>query len=112
MTDDLVSNLREMARQYTDNQYNLYARSAGRIEKLEELVKRLRDDNSSLIDDFDKDFLRQETRIEKLETALREIADIEREDLPKPVGAAEGTLWVILAGCVEVARKALGENNE
>ena len=32
---DLVSNLREMARQYTDNQYNLYARSADRIEKLE-----------------------------------------------------------------------------
>ena len=46
-------------------------------------------------------------RIEKLETALRKIADIEHEDLPKPVGAAEGTLWVILAGCVEVARKAL-----
>ena len=73
MTDDLVSNLREMARQYTDNQYNLYARSADRIEKLEELVKRLRDDNSSLIDDFDKDFLRQETRIEKLEAALTHI---------------------------------------
>ena len=46
-------------------------------------------------------------RIEKLEAALRKIADIEHEDLPKPVGAAEGTLWVILAGCVEVAEKAL-----
>ena len=45
--------------------------------------------------------------IEKLEAALRKIADIEHEDLPKPVGAAEGTLWVILAGCVEIARKAL-----
>lgn len=48
-----------------------------------------------------------ENRIEKLEAALRKIADIEHEDLPKPVGAAEGTLWVILAGCVEVAEKAL-----
>jgi len=48
-------------------------------------------------------------RIEKLETALRQIADIEHEDLPKPTGAAEGTLWVILAGCVEVAEKALEE---
>jgi hypothetical protein len=46
-------------------------------------------------------------RIEKLGTALRKIADIEHEDLPKPVGAADGTLWVILAGCVEVAEKAL-----
>jgi hypothetical protein len=46
-------------------------------------------------------------RIEKLEAALRKIADIEHEDLPKPAGAAEGTLWVILAGCVEVAEKAL-----
>jgi hypothetical protein len=47
------------------------------------------------------------TRNKQLETALRKIADIEHEDLPKPVGTAEGTLWVILAGCVEVAEKAL-----
>ena len=46
-------------------------------------------------------------RIEELEAALQKIADIEQEDLPKPAGAAEGTLWVILAGCVEVAEKAL-----
>lgn len=53
-----------------------------------------------------------ETRIEKLEKALQKIADIEHEDLPKPVGAAEGTLWAILAGCVEVAEKALeGEDD-
>jgi hypothetical protein len=51
-------------------------------------------------------------RIEKLEAALRQIADIEHEDLPKPTGAAEGTLWVILAGCVEVAEKALEEKND
>ena len=51
-------------------------------------------------------------RIEKLEKALQKIADIEHEDLPKPVGAAEGTLWAILAGCVEVAEKALeGEDD-
>ena len=40
---DLVSNLREMARQYTDNQYNLYARSADRIEKLEAALRDLSD---------------------------------------------------------------------
>ena len=40
---DLVSNLREMARQYTDNQYNLYARSADRIEKLEAALRRIID---------------------------------------------------------------------
>ena len=50
---------------------------------------------------------KQDERIEKLEKALRKIADIEHQDLPKPVGAAEGTLWVILAGCVDVAEKAL-----
>jgi hypothetical protein len=50
-------------------------------------------------------------RIEKLEVALRKIADIEHEDLPKPTGAAEGTLWAILAGCVEVAEKALEERD-
>ena len=54
-----------------------------------------------------------EARIEKLEAALRKIADIEHEDLPKPVGAAEGILWAILAGCVEVAEKALeGKDGE
>ena len=51
-------------------------------------------------------------RIEKLEAALRKIADIEHEDLPKPAGAAEGTLWAILAGCVEVARKALEKKDD
>ena len=40
---DLVSNLREMARQYTDNQYNLYARSADRIEKLEAALRKIKD---------------------------------------------------------------------
>ena len=50
--------------------------------------------------------------IKKLEKALQKIADIEHENLPKPVGAAEGTLWVILAGCVEVAKKALEEKND
>ena len=53
-----------------------------------------------------------EVRIEKLEAALRKIADIEHEDLPKPSNTAEGTLWVILAGCVEVARKALEKKDE
>jgi hypothetical protein len=53
----------------------------------------------------------QRSRSEKLEAALRKIADIEHEDLPKPTGAAEGTLWAILAGCVEVAEKALEERD-
>ena len=69
----------------------------------DDLVKRL-------ADEFDKAMVlvdQQNCRIEKLEAALRKIADIEHEDLPKPVGAAEGALWVILAGCVEVAEKAL-----
>lgn len=55
---------------------------------------------------------KQDDRIKKLEEALWKIADIEHEDLPKPVGAAEGTLWVILAGCVEVAEKALEGKDE
>jgi hypothetical protein len=55
------------------------------------------------------DIVGYKIRNTQLEAALRKIADIEHEDLPKPVGAAEGTLWVILAGCVEVAIKALEE---
>jgi hypothetical protein len=50
---------------------------------------------------------RMKARIEKLEAALQGIADIEHEDLPKPVSAAEGTLWAILDGCVVVAKRAL-----
>ena len=53
-----------------------------------------------------------EARIEKLEAALQGIADIEHEDLPKPVSAAEGTLWAILDGCVVVAKRALEGKNE
>jgi len=50
--------------------------AANRIEKLETLIEKLRDDNSFLIDSFDKDFLRQDSRIEKLEAALREIVEL------------------------------------
>ena len=53
-----------------------------------------------------------EDRIKKLEAALRSIADIEHEYLPKPVSAAEGTLWAILDGCVVVAKRALEGKNE
>ena len=72
---DLIERLREVGGMSDDGATRWYINpdgpeAADRIEKLEELVKRLRDDNSSLIDDFDKDFLRQETRIEKLEAAL------------------------------------------
>jgi len=72
-----------------------------------DLVKRLRERLRQYVDNeynFDK---QAADRIEQLEAALREIANIAHEDLPKPVCAAEGTLWVILAGCVEVASKAL-----
>ena len=73
----------------------------------DDLVKQLRERSRQYVDNeynFDK---QAADRIEKLEAALQKIADIEQEDLPKPAGAAEGTLWVILAGCVEVAEKAL-----
>ena len=99
MTDDLVKRLREVSGMNDDGATRWYINpdgpeAADRIEKLE--------------DELHHCF----HRIEELQAALRKIADIEHENLPKPAGAAEGTLWVILAGCVEVARKALGENNE
>jgi hypothetical protein len=65
------------------------------------------DINETSINSLHRRYLQAKDRIEKLEAALRKIADIDHEDLPKPAGAAEGTLWVILAGCVEVAEKAL-----
>jgi hypothetical protein len=71
------------------------------------LIEMLRANGSWEADAAASKLQSQANRIEKLEAALRKIADIEHEDLPKPVGAAEGTLWVILAGCVEVAEKAL-----
>jgi len=89
------------------------------ITRLKEENRQLREDKKELLAElyslaFDEGILGKHgalsvtaSRIEKLEAALRKIADIEHEDLPKPVGAAEGTLWVILAGCVEVAEKAL-----
>jgi hypothetical protein len=76
-------------------------RRAGHVAKLEARIEKLEDE---LLHCFH--------RINALQTALRKIADIEHEDLPKPVGAAEGTLWVILAGCVEVAGKALEGKDE
>ena len=41
MTDDLVKRLREAARQYVDNEYNLHARAAERIKALEAALKRI-----------------------------------------------------------------------
>jgi hypothetical protein len=74
------------------------------------LVKDLRFWNGSI--DSDKKMQKAADRIEKLEAALRGIADIEHEDLPKPVSAAEGTLWAILDGCVVVAKRALEGKDE
>ena len=101
MSDDLVRRLRCYA-DLNDAVFHpwVYGEAADRIEKLEtnfQLQLEWYLSNKRVLDD----------RIKKLEVALRKIADIEHEDLPKPAGAAEGTLWVILAGCVEVARKAL-----
>jgi hypothetical protein len=39
MTDDLVKRLRDAQRQYVNNEYNLYARAADRIEKLEKALR-------------------------------------------------------------------------
>ena len=41
MSDDLVKRLREASRQYVDNQYNLQARAADRIEKLEAALREI-----------------------------------------------------------------------
>jgi hypothetical protein len=75
MTDDLVKRLRSPNGPFNwEDAVAAYLEAADHIEKLETLIEKLRDDNSSLIDGFDKDFLRQDSRIEKLEAALREIA--------------------------------------
>ena len=76
------------------------------------LIEMLRANGSWEADAAASKLQSQANRIEKLEAALRKIADIEHEDLPNPVGAAEGTLWVILAGCVDVAEKALEGKND
>ena len=76
MTDDLVKRLRSPNGPFNwEDAVATYLEAADRIEKLEALIEKLRDDNSFLIDSFDKDFLRQDSRIEKLEAALREIGD-------------------------------------
>jgi hypothetical protein len=41
MTDDLVKRLREAARQYVDNEYNLHARAADRTEQLEAALREI-----------------------------------------------------------------------
>jgi len=106
MTDDLVERLREEATADTSTCSKLAEEAADRIEQLEAQL------TQSQLKRWAARWEEQSDRIEKLEAALREIADIEHEDLPKPVGAAEGTLWVILAGCVEVAEKALEKKDD
>jgi hypothetical protein len=41
MTDDLVKRLREAERQYVDNEYNLHARAADRIEWMQDIIARI-----------------------------------------------------------------------
>jgi hypothetical protein len=84
---DLVSNLREMARQYTDNQYNLYARAADRIEHLENRCANLLVGNCAL-----------NIRSDKLEAAL--------EDALQYVSRAD---WHYLK---DETRKALEEKDD
>lgn len=50
------------------------------------------------------------SRIKKLKAALRKISDVGDEALPSPNLAKEAAdLWVCLAMCVDVARKALDD---
>ncbi len=88
---DLVSNLREMARQYTDNQYNLYARSADRIEKLEATVAMWKGIHEGAV-------LAMQGHIQKLEAALRSI----RDDHSFSRGDWQG----------DIAREVLGEKDD
>jgi hypothetical protein len=77
MTDDLVKRLRSPNGPFNwEDAVATYLEAADRIEKLEALIEKLRDDNSLLIDSFDKDFLRQDSRIEKLEAALKELLSL------------------------------------
>ena len=39
MTDDLVKHLRNAGRAFVDNEYNLHARAADRIEQLEKALR-------------------------------------------------------------------------
>ena len=56
---------------------------------------------------------KQTKRIERLEAALRAIADIEKQELFKPLGEREAELWIILTKSVDVARAALeGKKND
>ena len=98
---DLVSNLREMARQYTDNQYNLYARAADRIEHLENRCANLLVGNGAL-----------NIRSDKLEAALREIAA--GYETPWSTSTVGNMLDVaeILSERIGIARKALEEDDD
>jgi hypothetical protein len=91
--------------------------AADRIEKLEMLIEKLRDDNSFLIDSFDKDFLRQDSRIEKLEAALRHCINALREyemgdDRPRgPIPNDDLRPWLL--GAMDNAVQALeGKKDE
>ena len=54
--------------------------------------------------------VRDTDRIEKLEAALRKISDVGDEAMPSINLAKEAAdLWVCLAMCVDVARKALDD---
>jgi hypothetical protein len=41
MTDDLVKHLRNAGRAFVDNEYNLHARAADRIEELQETIAKI-----------------------------------------------------------------------
>ena len=105
MTDDLVNQARlSLWSAYCDMKMEL-GDARNHIKELEATVAMWKGIHEGAV-------LAMQGHIKELEAALRKIADIEHEDLPKPAGAAEGTLWAILAGCVEVARKALEGKDE
>ena len=82
MTDDLVKRLRDET--ISCNLWCIYPlciEAADRIEKLEDTVAMWKSIHEGAV-------LAMHGHIKELQAALRKIADIEHEDLPKPVGAA------------------------
>jgi hypothetical protein len=112
MSDDLVKRLRSLGSAGLGRISFLASEDAMKAADRIETLEASEAEWQTICDSYAAENQRFSDRIEKLEAALRKIADIEHEDLPKPVGAAEGTLWVILAGCVEVAEKALEGKND
>ena len=87
MTDDLVMLLHIASNRYVNNEYNLYARAADRIEQLEAALRKIAEEGSkALVSTWDTP------------------AESVRQDFAH--------LWARLAICVDDAEEALGEKND